>query len=133
MHCVKRTAACVAGFVATLASIPASADPFDRIHVAVNRHEFRGRCPAEVVFTGSINFSMPHPRGFAMNYFWQRSDGAKGPVKVVHPGPNERRLVVHDKWRVGGRGEHELSETLHVNSGNTHLRESSDTVRVDCR
>ena len=31
-------------------------DPFENIHVAVNRHQYSGRgCPIPIVFTGSIN------------------------------------------------------------------------------
>src|SRR6478752_1486598 len=84
-------------------ALPAAAEGFGPVHVAVNRHEHRGACPVETVFTASINFTMPHPRGFTFSYHWERSDGAKGPVHVVHPRPGERTLVVHDKWRLGGR------------------------------
>jgi hypothetical protein len=104
---------------------------FGRIHVAVNRHEFHGRCPVEVLFTGTINLE-PHPHGLVFNYHWERSDGAKSRVEVVHPGPNQRSIVVREPWRIGG-GHHEISATLHVNSGNTHVTESSPVVRVECR
>ena len=118
---------------AALGALPAAAQ-FQNIHVAVNRHEYVGRgCPVEIVFTGSINLE-PHPRGLVFNYHWERSDGAKGPVHVMRPGPGERHIVVRDKWRVGGRGRnHDVSQTLHVNSGNTHLTESSPSVHVECR
>jgi hypothetical protein len=120
---------------AVAAALPAAADdPFEGIHVAVNRHQYTGRgCPIEIVFTGSINLA-PHPRGLAFQYHWERSDGAKGPVHVMRPGPNERHIVVHEKWRVGGHGNtYDLSQTLHVGSGNTRLSESSPTVHVECR
>jgi len=121
--------------IAATTALPAFADdPFGAIRVAVNRSEFRGRCPAEVVFTGNIDFNMPHPRGFVMNYFWERIDGAKSPTRVVRPGPNQRMQVVRETWRLGGHNQvHEVFATLHVNSGNTHLRETSRTVRVECR
>ena len=132
MQTYRRAVFAALAVAATLPAIPSFADPFGPIHVAVNRHEYHGRdCPVEVLFTGTINFSMPHPRGFSMSYFWERSDGAKSRVEVVHPGPNQRSLVVREPWRVGGH--HEVSATLHVNSGNTHLREGSPVVRIDCR
>ena len=117
------------------AAMPALADdPFGAVRVAVNRSEYHGRCPAELIFTGNVDFNLPHPRGFVMNYYWERSDGAKSPTKVVRPGPNQRMLVVRETWRVGGHGQaHDVFATLHVNSGNTHLRETSRTVRVECR
>src|SRR6476619_5069363 len=105
------TTGAVFAIAAAAALVPAAAHaegPFGPIHVAVNRHEYPGHCPVEVLFTGTINFEHPHPRGFAMNYHWERSDGAKGPVQVVHPGPNQRSLVVREPWRIGG-GHHELS------------------------
>ena len=125
--------------VATLAAaalLPAAAsadDLFGPIHLAVNRHEYRGKgCPIDVLFTGTINFAPHHPP-FSFNYSFDRSDGARGPVHVMHVKSGERSLVVREHWRLGGHGQrHEAAVTLHVNSGNTHLRESSDTVRIEC-
>ena len=135
MHRNPKWAAIAAFTLAAACALPAAAqDAFGNVRVEANRHEFRGACPAQLVFTGTIEFNMPHPRGFTMNYSWERSDGAKGPVHVVRPGPNQRVLVVRENWRLGGRGQtHDVSVTLHVNSGNTHLRESSRRVRVECR
>jgi hypothetical protein len=118
---------------AVISAVPAAAQ-FGPIHVAVNRHEYVGRgCPIEIVFTGSINLE-PHDRGLVFNYHWERSDGAKSATKVVRPGPHERTIVVREKWRLGSRGKtHDVSETLFVNSGNTHLSEGSATVHVECR
>ncbi|HEY4998987.1 MAG TPA: hypothetical protein VII36_07585 [Usitatibacter sp.] len=135
MHTTRTAATAALLFAAAVTALPAAADdPFGPIHVAVNRHQYTGRgCPIEIVFTGSINLR-PHPRGLAFQYHWERSDGAKGPVHVVRPGPNERTLVVREKWRVGGRGNaYDVSETLHVGSGNTRVSESSPTVHVECR
>ena len=110
------------------------AEPFGPIHVAANRSEYRGRgCPIEIVYTATINFDMPHPRGFVFSYHWERSDGAKTPPRVVRPAPGERSMVIHERWRVGGPGRnYDLSETIHVGSGNTHITESSPTVHVEC-
>jgi hypothetical protein len=131
-----RTTASLIGITAFLAIVPsAAAEPFGSIHVTANRNQYVGRgCPIEILFSGTINFEMPHPKGFVFNYQWERSDGAKGPVRVVRPAPNERSLVVRDKWRLGAPGRNlDVSQTLLVNSGNTHLSQSSQTVRVECR
>jgi lipopolysaccharide export system protein LptA len=109
-------------------------DDFGPIRVAANRSRYVGACPVEVVFTGNINLKSPHPRGFAFNYRWVRSDGAKGPTNVVHPSPSERMLVVKEPWVAGAPGRHyDLSVTLLVNSGNTHLEQPSQVVSVTCR
>lgn len=130
----KLVLAAAVAIPAIAGALPAAADGFGPVHVAVNRHEHHGRCPVEVVFTASINFTLPHPRGFTFSYHWERSDGAKGPTRVVRPGPNERTLVVHDRWRLGGRGEsYDISETIHLGSGNERIRETSPTVHIDCR
>lgn len=117
-----------------IGALPVAAEGFGPVHVAVNHHEHRGRCPVETVFTASINFTMPHPRGFTFSYHWERSDGAKGPTHVVRPGPGERTLVVRDRWRMGGRGQsYDISETIHLGSGNERITESSPTVHIECR
>jgi hypothetical protein len=121
--------------VAATASITSAyAEPFGPIHVAANRAMYKGRgCPIEVIYTASINFILPHPKGFVFNYHWERSDGAKSPQQVVRVAPGQRNLVVHERWRLGGPGRnYDASETIHVNSGNTHIVESSPTVRVEC-
>src|SRR5438309_11886700 len=103
MHRTKRAIAAAAALACIGFALPSFADdPFSRVHVAVNRHEFHGSCPTEVIFAGSINFAMPHPRGFTMNYSRDRSDGAKGAVHVVRPEPNQHTVVVRDTWRLGG-------------------------------
>jgi hypothetical protein len=134
MHQYRRAALAALALAATLPAIPSMAEPFGPVHVAVNRHEYHGRgCPIEVLFTGTINFTMPHPKGFSMSYFWERSDGAKSEVHDVRPGPNQRSLVVRDPWKLGGPGFHrDVHATLHVNSGNTHIQERSPQVLVDC-
>jgi len=130
-----RTLHVVFAVAATAAAASAFAEPFGPIHVAANRAQYVGRgCPITIVYTASINFTMPHPRGFTFSYHWERSDGAKGPTRVVRPGPNERTLVVRDEWRLGGRGRtYDASETIHIGSGNTHITEGSPTVHVECR
>ena len=133
MRTIRTVATRAILLAAVVSAVPAAAQ-FGPIHVAVNRHEYVGRgCPVEIVFTGTINIE-PHDRGFVFNYHWERSDGAKSGTKVVRPGPNERTLVVRERWRVGGRDKtYNVSQVLHVNSGNTHLTEGSATVHVECR
>lgn len=109
-------------------------EPFGPIRVAANRSKYAGACPVEVIFTGNINLNTPHPQGFVFNYYWVRSDGAKGPVNVVRPSPGQHMLIVKQPWSVGAPGRHyDLSVTLFVNSGNTHLQQSSQVVSVSCR
>ncbi len=109
--------------------------PFAATHVATNRSRYSGTgCPIQIVFTASINFVMPHPQGFVFNYHWERSDGAKGPVHVVRPSPGQGSMVIHETWQLGAPGNHyDASETLFVNSGNTHLSQSSPVVSVTCK
>ena len=115
----------------------ASADdgPFGPIHVATNRGRYSGGgCPIEVIFTASINFVMPHPQGFVFNYHWERSDGAKGPVNVVRPSSAQNMVVVKDAWTLGAAGQHyEVSVKLFVNSGETHLEQTSQVVPLTCK
>ncbi len=109
-------------------------DPFGPIRIGANRSRYVGACPVEVVFTGNINLNLPHPRGFAFNYYWVRSDGAKGPVNVVHPAPSQRMIIVREPWTLGAPGRHyDLSVRLFVNSGNTHLEQESQVVSITCR
>ena len=124
----------VIALAAGVAATAASAEPFGNIHVAANRSQYIGRgCPIEVIYSASINFVMPHGP-LAFNYHWQRSDGAKGPVQVVRVPPGQRSMVVRERWRLGGPGRnYDVSTTIHLNSGNTHLQESSPTVHIECR
>jgi len=112
----------------------AEENPFGEIRVAANRSNYIGACPVEIVYTGNINLKSPHPAGLSFSYYWGRSDGAKGPVTDVRPNPGQRMLVVRDPWRLGAAGQHyDVSETLFVNSGNTHLEKASLVVSVTCR
>jgi len=112
----------------------AEENPFGAIRIGANRSRYIGACPVDIVYTANINLNSPHPAGLAFNYYWVRSDGAKGPVTVVHPKPNQRMLVVREPWRLGAAGQHyDVSETLFVNSGNTHLQQASPVVSVTCK
>lgn len=107
--------------------------PFASLHVAANRSQYTGRCPVELVYTATINFVMPHPKGLTFNYHWERSDGAKGAVQVVRPQESQRSMVLHEKWRLGAAAQHyDAGVSLFVNSGNAHLVQASPAVRVTC-
>lgn len=130
-----RNAAVTAAAAASVLATAASAEPFGPIHMAANRHQYVGKgCPIEIVFTATINFTLPHPKGFVFNYHWERSDGAKSAQRVVRPPEGERSMVVHERWRLGKPGmTTDASQTIFVNSGNTHIQESTPTVHVECR
>ena len=113
----------------------AEVNPFAGLHVVTSRSQYVGTgCPIDVTFTGRITFVLPHPKGFVFNYHWERSDGAKGPVQVVRPPEGEGAMTAKETWHLGARGNHyDVSETLVVNSGNTHLSESSPAVPITCK
>lgn len=115
----------------------ASADdgPFGPINVVANRSQYNGKgCPVQIIYTATINFVSPHPKGFVFNYHWERSDGATTPVRVVRPAANQQFRVIHETWRLGAPGHsYDASMTLFVNSGNTHLSQGSPVVRINCR
>jgi hypothetical protein len=126
----------VALVVAALCQVAAAEDnPFASLRVATNRSRYSGTgCPVAVVFTANVNFVLPHPQGLVFNYHWERSDGAKGPVRVVRPKPGQGMLVLHETWSLGAPGnQYNISETLFVNSGNTHLSETSQVVSITCK
>jgi hypothetical protein len=118
----------------SIAPLALAADPFGPIRIGANRSKYVGACPVEVIFTGNINLNSPHPNGFAFNYYWVRSDGAKGPVNVVRPAPSQNMLVVKEPWTFGAAGQrYNVSVKLYVNSGNTHLEQASQVVSVTCK
>lgn len=111
-----------------------AADVFGPIRIGANRSRYVGACPVEVVFTGNINLIPPHPQGLAFNYHWERSDRAKGPVNVIRPPANQNLFVIKEPWRLGAPGQHyDISVKLFVNSGNTHLEQTSQTVSITCK
>jgi hypothetical protein len=119
---------------ALAAAVPVCAGPIEGVHVAVNRHLYRGTgCPVEIVFTASININDHHGPGLSYQYHWERSDGAKGPVHVIHSGPEGRTMVFHEKWILGKRGSiYDVSNTIHVGTGNERVSETSPTVHIEC-
>jgi len=125
-------------FVVAAFSVPRAAraeeNPFGEIRIGANRSRYVGGCPVDIVYTANINLNSPQPAGLVFNYQWVRSDGAKGPVTVVHPNPNQRMVIVREPWHLGAAGQHyDVSVTLFVNSGNTHLQQASQVVSVTCK
>jgi hypothetical protein len=118
----------------SISHVGLAADPFQSIRVGANRSRYVGACPVEIVFTGNINLNSPHQKGLAFNYYWLRSDGAKGPVNLVRPSPSQRMVIVKEPWTLGTPGRHqEVSVRLFVNSGETHLEQPSQVVSVTCK
>ncbi len=117
-----------------ISHVALAADTFGPIRIAANRSKYVGACPVEVVFTGNINLNRPHPKGLTFNYYWVRSDGAKGQVNVVRPSPSQNMIVVKEPWSVGRAGQHyDISVKLFVNSGNDHLEQASQVVSLTCK
>jgi hypothetical protein len=118
----------------SISHVALAADIFGPIRIGANRSKYVGGCPVDVVFTGNINLNSPHPNGLSFNYSWVRSDGAKGPVHVVRPSPSQNMVIVKEPWTLGAAGQHyDISVKLFVNSGNTHLEETSQVVSVTCK
>jgi len=69
------------------------------------------------------------------NYHFERSDGAKGQLKVVRvTNPNAQTVGVHDWWQLGAGGQHlQVWEKLLVASGNTHVESNQAAVEIVCR
>ena len=121
------------GFGSLISSPARAEDPFGPIRVAANRSNYNGPCPVTIIFTGNINYAA-HPDFFTYSYYWTRSDGARSGVVNARRSRGQHMLIVKDTWTLGAKGSHyDLSETLHVNSGNTHLEERSHNVSVRCR
>ncbi len=137
MHRLPRVSSILAllfvGFGFAISSPALAEDPFGPIRVAANRGSYNGPCPVTIVFTGNINYAA-HPEVFTYSYYWVRSDGARSRVFNARRSRGQHLLVVRDTWRFGARGsQYDVSETLFVNSGNTHLQEQSRTIPVRCR
>jgi hypothetical protein len=134
--CARVTGALMLAGLTVLGSpwVASQGGPFGPIRVAVNRSQYVGSCPVDIVFTGTINFTMPHPQGLTFNYYWERSDGAKTPVRIVRPQDSQRSSVVRETWHLGAAGQkYSASTTLFVNSGNSHGSQASPVVNVTGR
>ena len=103
-----------------------------QVSVTATPQSFTGRCPAHLKFTARIAVDR-YP--MTLNYQWERSDGAKGPVKVVKvPNANTHSVTTVDSWQIGAKGDHlDVWEKIRVRSGNTDITSDAATVTVTCR
>lgn len=99
------------------------------VTASANFDNWGGRCPKMFVFTGQMT---ANAQGI-INYHWERSDGAKGPSKIVRVKPG-KTVTVRDSWKLGAPGEKiTISETLVAESGNQHLRAKSKDIPIQCK
>jgi hypothetical protein len=101
-------------------------------NVAVEVHpaNYTGRAPARLRFVARIELAGAR----TFNYHWERSDGAKGPVKVVQVRDRERMITVSEEWQLGAPGQHlEVWQRIHVNCGNQHVSSDRAMASVNCR
>jgi hypothetical protein len=70
-----------------------------------------------------------------LNYQWQRSDGAKGPLRVMRvPNASTRVLTIIEHWQLGAPGKQmQVWEQLRVRSGKTDITSAPATATINCR
>jgi len=124
--------AILAMFVLLGSTQPGYGQSISGVEVVSNMSHYSGGCPAHIRFTGKI-FVNAYP--MTLNYQWERSDGVKGPVKIVHvPSRSTRSITAVDTWQLGAPGKRmQVSAKLRVRSGNTDLTSNSAQVTVACR
>jgi hypothetical protein len=104
-------------------------DLIGNVTVSANYDNWGGPCPKQFVFTGQVTANAAG----VFNYHWERSDGAKGPTKVVKVKPGQT-VNLKDMWKLGGRGEKmTISETLVVASGNQNIQTKSKDIPIQCK
>jgi len=106
--------------------------PITAVTVAAYPQSYTGPCPAKITFTGKIYVDR-YPMTF--NYQWQRSDGAKGPLRMMRvPNASTRVLTVIEHWQLGAPGQQkQVWEQLRVRSGNTDITSAPATATINCR
>ena len=118
----------IAAMLVFLVAATAHAQTVTRVGVVAKPKNFRGRCPAEIQFVGTIHVSR-HP--VEVQYVWERSDGAQ----------SERRTVVirsaaqglNEYWTLGRQGQRmQIWEQLHVLAP-ANIRSNRVPVHVNCR
>jgi len=70
-------------------------------HAEASKRIYSGRCPIELVFTGTIGAAR---RGW-FTYAWKRSDGAVGPVQTLRASKAGETLRVSEVWELNGTTE----------------------------
>ena len=106
--------------------------PFGEVTLTATPSRYEGTCPVRVHFAGKVGVTV-HPMVF--NYHFERSDGAKGEVKMIHvTNPNAQTIGVHDWWQLGAAGQHlQIWEKLYVASGNTRIESNQAGAEINCR
>ncbi len=106
--------------------------PITAVTAAAYPQSYTGPCPAKITFTGKIYVDR-YPMTF--NYQWQRSDGAKGPLRMMRvPNASTRVLTVIEHWQLGAPGQQkQVWEQLRVRSGNTDITSAPATATINCR
>jgi len=100
------------------------------IAVEARPASYTGRAPARLRFVARIELAGAR----TFNYHWERSDGAKGPVKVVQVKDRERMITVSEEWQLGAPGQHlEVWQRIHVNCGNQHVSSDRAVASINCR
>jgi hypothetical protein len=99
-----------------------------RVGVVAKPKAYTGQCPAEIQFIGTIHVSR---QPVAIDYVWERSDGAKSPRRrVVIRSAGE---AVREYWTLGAHRDHlQVWEQLHVLAP-TNIRSPRAFVHVNCR
>ena len=122
----------VALVVLSASQILTAQEAVSGVNVMASVQTYSGKCPAKIKFTGTIEVTK-YPMTF--NYQWERSDGAKGPKKVVRvPSAKTKTVTVVDYWQVGAKGEAiTVSAKLRVRTGNLDLTSAPAEVTVNCK
>jgi len=115
-------------FLVILIASTVDAQTVTRAGVVAKPKAYTGQCPAEIQFIGTIHVSR-HP--VAVEYVWERSDGAQGQrQRVVIRSAGQS---VRDDWTLGGRGQRlHIWEQLHILAP-TNIRSPRAAVRLNCR
>ena len=111
-----------------VATTAVHAQTVTRVAVVAKPRAYHGPCPAEIQFIGTIRVSR-HP--VAVEYVWERSDGARSPrQRVVIRSAGQ---AVREYWTLGAHRDHlQVWEELHVVAP-TNIRSPRAFVRVNCR
>jgi len=101
------------GGTAVTASSLAHATPPGTVtgfNIAADPRSYSGSCPAKIGWKATIHISNPPVQ---VEYRWERSDGAKGPMRKVTI--TDKTADVTDTWQLGGSGSHlNVWEKVHV-------------------
>jgi hypothetical protein len=130
-HLVKLSFAVAACAIISCSALVAG-QGIAQVRVVAGPRHYHGPCPGQIRFSAKIVVDR-YP--MTLNYQWERSDGARGPVRVVRiPSAATRSITAVDMWRTGTRGERaELWEKIRVRSGNADITSDPAVVTLACR